>query len=120
MHIDIYRKLSSWRLHRHDKERALENYGSELKATVTISKEGFFEVTVEGLSKAIDNQPARLRLCLVCGHVLWAQRSDKKTCSDKCAAINRQRRARANKKKSKDEYKKASIKKAETQTSKRK
>ncbi len=71
-----------------------------------ITEEGKFDWTLHPLLGALQNEDiTRIRICAICGHIFWAGRLDKTTCSKKCGQVHRKHKQRAYLKELPDEKK---------------
>jgi len=67
----------------------------ELRPFLIVGEDGRLSVHLTGLAAAVDGvEGDRIRLCLICRKVFWANRRDSSTCSPKCSSVYRQRNHR--------------------------
>jgi hypothetical protein len=77
--------------------------------SVDITREGFLRMTEDNILEVLIREKvevARIKQCPVCSKIFWAGRLNRKACSDKCVATNRQRNYRLRDKKQENEKKK--------------
>jgi len=84
--------------------RELPQYLADLDVEILVNEEGFIELNTSEFFQLIATykiEARRIRECVICPNIFWANRIDKWTCSKTCGNILRQRTWQSG---NKDEY----------------
>ena len=84
------------------------SFNLEFPLGMNISPTGFLQIADDNILQMLIREKvdvSRIKRCPVCSNIFWASRSNRKACSEKCVATNRQRNYRQRDKKAESEKK---------------